>query len=131
MSEKGLRQVLWRDVYLHPMLARIARGPVLSRCEFVGCTIIGPAVAVVMDCEFVGCTTRDPVDRILWPAPPLPEAPAVPPGAVGLRHCTFRNCTFENVGFVETGDRPILTQVDQDAPHGASPPLGHDTEPAR
>jgi hypothetical protein len=131
VSEKGHRQVLWRDVYLQPMLARIARGPVLSRCEFIGCTIIGPAVVVVMDCEFEDCTTRDPVDRIWWPAPSLADGQAVPPGAVGLRHCTFRNCTFEHVGFVAAGDRPVLTPADQDAPRGASPTAGHDREPAQ
>lgn len=125
-----MRQVLWRDVYLHPMLARIDRGPVLSRCEFIGCTIIGPAVAVVMDCHFEDCTTGNPVDEVWWPAPPLPAAPAVPPGAVGLRHCTFRNCTFENVGFVASADRPTLRPADQDAARTTSP-AGHDRETAR
>lgn len=129
MSAKGLRQVLWRDVHLQPMLARIARGPVLSRAEFVGCTIIGPAVAVVMDCEFEDCTTTDPIDRIWWPAPPLPDPPTVPPGAVGLRHCTFRNCTFQAVGFVTVGDRPILAAATQGAERDASPPVGDDREP--
>ena len=129
MTEPGVRRYLWRDVHLGPMLARVARGPVLSRSEFVGCTIIGPAVAVVMDCHFEDCMTRDPVDQIWWPAPPLPDAPAVPPGAVGLRHCTFRDCTFQDVGFVTAGDRPILMPADQDGAHTAA--TGQEPENAR
>lgn len=129
MRETGLRQVLWRDVYLHPMLARIDRGPVLSRCEFIGCTIIGPAVVVLQDCELEDCTTRDPVDQLWWPAP-RPGSSALPPGAVGLRHCTFRDCTFEQVGFVETERRPMLAPVGAAGGHGGSLPVGHDDKAA-
>ncbi len=97
MTEPGVRQYLWRDVQLLPMLARSGHGPILSRAEFVGCTIIGPAVVVLMDSELVNCSSLDDVDQLWWPQNRGVES--VPVGAVGLRHCTFTDCVFDQVGF--------------------------------
>jgi hypothetical protein len=97
VTEPGVRQYLWRDVYLLPMLARSGNDGVLSRAEFVGCTIIGPAVVVLMDSVVEGCSTTADVEQVWWTG----KAPdgVLPVGAVGLRHCVFRDCVFEQIGF--------------------------------
>ncbi len=97
MTEPGVRQYLWRDVQLLPMLARSGHGPILSRAEFVGCRIIGPAVAVLMESTIEGCSSVDDVRQLWWPQNNGVER--VPAGAIGLRHCTFTDCVFDQIGF--------------------------------
>ncbi len=105
MSEHGRRRFVGRDIWLTEMVHRIGHEHVLSRCEFVGCNIVGPAVVSFGESAVEGCSTYDPLDSVGWGTGP--ERSHDPAGLVVLRHCVLRDCTLDRVGILAHADAPF------------------------
>lgn len=71
----------------------------VADCDFIDCTVVGPAVMIPYDVSFEECVFGDGISRdtLLWVVPNARNGLA---GAVGLIHCSFIRCRLESIGFV-------------------------------
>ncbi|MEX0659194.1 MAG: hypothetical protein WD080_08675 [Egibacteraceae bacterium] len=80
--------------------------PLIEGVEFVNCTIVGPAVIVLVEgVSIINCGWDAPDwDALVWT---IPDARELIVGAVGLKNCTFSSCQFRNIGLgVKESDVP-------------------------
>jgi hypothetical protein len=68
----------------------------VTGCTFDGCTLVGPAVVVLVgEGSITGCTLKGDHAGLFWPLGPDRDHVI---GAIGLRDCTLTNCTLQRIG---------------------------------
>lgn len=74
---------------------------VLHEVTFENCTIVGPAVVVLMGCAMIECVFEGPNEALFWP---LGDRNYVI-GAIGLVNCTLVSCRLQRIGVAYPADQ--------------------------
>jgi hypothetical protein len=80
---------------------------VLDGLSFYNCSIVGPAVLVILDgTNLCDCGFEGDLDAISWELPASKERII---GGIGLRSCTFEGCKFGRIGIA--GNETVISQL--------------------
>lgn len=77
---------------------------VIRGVTFENCTLVGPAVVVVMGGTLSGCVFEGPTDALFWPIGTRRHVI----GAVGLSDCTLVGCRFQRIAVAYTDEQEAM-----------------------